>query len=235
MKKHLLFIATATLAMSMLTVSCLDTTEGSMYYQACLTKIDVEGESYTFVTDDSIRIIPLNMESTIEALSVNSRLIGEFNIPSGVVSDPMEVEFSNLYKIPSDTILLTNQADTLASNTIAINSIWLSGGLYGAARFLNIHFFLKASNSNISHNMYLADDLTATNPDSEGYYHLTIKHDANEDPEHYLTAATYSFQLLDQHTAEGIKGFKITFDDFSLSEKEQIGTNTLSSPITVYF
>lgn len=235
MKKNLiLLLASATAAMSSL-VSCQEQTN-TLYYQACFTRVDVSGERYTLVTDDSLRVIPTNKESEISNLPVNTRLIGEFTIPSGEITDPMEVEFVNLAQMLTDTVTVSGKTDTLGNDRIALLGTWQSGGIYGAARFLNINFVITYGQSNILHSVCLAEDTSiGDNPDSEGYYHLVMKHEANNDPESYFTSSTYSFMLDEKYTAEGIKGLKISFNDFSEDEKITLGTETLSSPAVIEF
>lgn len=208
----------------------------TVYYRAGLTKVDVSGERFSLVSDDSIRIIPTNRQAEIDRLPANTRLIGEFTIPSGEITDPMEVEFVNLVQMLSDTIKVSGDVDTLGIDKLAMLSMWQSGGIHGAARFLNISFVIFHGQSNISHSICLADDTSLKeNPDAEGYYHLTLRHKANKDPELYFADATYSFLLDGKYTAEGIKGLKISFQDFTSEEKIPLNTKTIESPAVIKF
>lgn len=209
----------------------------TIYYMAGLTKVDVsEGQPYPLISDDSVRIIPLNRESEIYKLPANTRLVGEFSIPSGKITDPVEVEFVNLTQMLSDTVMLSQQPDTLGNDKIALLSTWQSGGIYGAARFLNISFVIMYGQTGITHSVSLVENTgIMNNPDAEGYYHLALKHDAKKDPQQAFIDATYSFMLDEKYTAEGIKGLKITFEDFTSEEKIPLNIPTIESPAVINF
>ena len=191
--------------------------EQTVYYNSYLTAVETEGQPYKcyFVSDDSLTVIPLNYYSNIENLETDDRLIATFSIPSGEITDPVEVEFSSIIQMVSQNILQTDAADTVANHPADPLSMWQSGGVKGASRFLTINFIYQATTSGIQHSIYLVDDLNAENPDKDGYYHLKFRHDANNDQLIYTASSVATFPLPEKYTAPGIKGLKVDFNTIS--------------------
>src|SRR5574344_1104014 len=70
------------------------------------------------------------------------------------------------------------------------------------------------------HYIYLVNDLTAGNPvNSEGYYCLEMRHDANDDIKQQTSGAYASFILDPECYADGIKGISIKFTNEFNEEK----------------
>lgn len=193
--------------------------ESTIYFNAYLTAVETEGQPYKcyFVSDDSIKVIPVSQFESISTLNTDDRIFATFTIPSGEITDPVEVDFTSLVKLPSASIVETLSPDTLANDYANPISMWQSGGVYGASRFLTISFSLQTSNSGVSHDICLVDDMTATdNPDKDGYYHLRFSHDTNNDIAIYAITSVSTFQLKEKYTAPDIKGITVHFKPYSL-------------------
>ncbi len=202
-------------------------TEQTEYFNAYLTAVETEGQPYKcyFISDDSLTVIPLNYYSNIESLKTDDRLIATFTIPSGEVTDPVEVEFTSFVKMVPQDILQTSAPDTVGNDPADPQVMWQSGGIEGTSRFLTINFIYQASTSGIQHKIYLIDDLTAENPDEDGYYHLKFRHDANKDQFQLSASSVATFPLPEKYTAPGIKGIKVDFNTISEEKDSTLTVN----------
>ena len=178
-----------------------------------------------FISDDSLKVIPLNYYSNIESLKTDDRLIATFTIPSGEVTNPVEVEFTSFVKMVPQDILQTSAPDTVGNDPADPQVMWQSGGIEGTSRFLTINFIYQASTSGIQHKIYLIDDLTAENPDEDGYYHLKFRHDANKDQLQLSASSVATFPLPEKYTAPGIKGIKVDFNTISEEKDSTLTVN----------
>ncbi len=202
--------------------------ESDIYYNSYLTAVEAEeGMPYKcfFVSDDSLRVIPLNYFSEIGELETDDRLMATFSIPGGEITDPVEVEFTSIIQMITQNIHQTSSMDTMYNDPIDPVQMWQSGGVYGVSRFLTVSFSYQASQSGISHNICLVDDLNAPNPDSDGYYHLKFRHSANKDQYQYMASSVATFLLPEKYTAPGIKGIKV---DFNVITQEKDSTLTVT-------
>lgn len=191
--------------------------EYTPYYNAYLTAIKAGEETggCNFISDDSITVVPLNMYDAISKLKTDDRVLATFSIPSGEITDPVEVELTSILKLTPMDIIATASPDTLSYDPVDPLSMWHSGGIKGISRFLTISYAIQTSNNNIPHEICLVDDLTVTNPDQEGYYHLRFSHNANNDPSIYATTTVATFLLPDKYTSAQVKGIKVHFKPFS--------------------
>ena len=188
------------------------------YYNSYLTAVEAEeGMPYKcyFVSDDSLVVIPLNYYSDIERLKTDDRLMATFSIPGGEISDPVEAEFTSIVQMITQEIKPTSSMDTLGSDPVDPVQMWQSGGVYGTSRFITVVFSYQASYGGIQHDISLAEDLNAANPDADGYYHLKFRHAANNDPYQYVTSSVATSKLPEKYTAPGIKGIKVDFKVFT--------------------
>lgn len=202
-------------------------TEQTEYFNAYLTAVETEGQPYKcfFISDDSLTVIPLNYYSNIENLNTDDRLIATFTIPSGEITDPVEVEFVSFVQMIPQDILQTSSIDTVGNDPADPLTMWQSGGIEGTSRFLTINFIYQAAASGIQHKIYLVDDLSTENPDKDGYYHLKFRHDAKKDQPQLTASSVATFPLPEKYTAPGIKGLKV---DFNTISEEQDSTLTLT-------
>ena len=210
--KSLIIRACLPLAAAAALVSC-NTGEQTLYYNSYMTAVETEGQPYRciFVTDDSTTVIPLNFFPNIEDLKTDDRIIATFSIPSGRITDPVEVEFTSMAQLLPQSVIMTSSPDTIANDPADPMTMWHSGGVKGASRYLTVTFNVQASSSGIAHGICLVDDLSAENPDADGYYHLKFRHSANNDPIMYTSANVATFPLADKYSAPGIKGIKVDF------------------------
>lgn len=216
--KHLVKAGLIMTAAVSIMASC-EKREGTFYYNAYMTAVETEGQPYKcyFVSDDSVKVIPVSQFESIGTLNTDDRIFGTFTIPSGEITNPVEVEFTSLVKLPPMKIVETMSPDTLADDYANPVSMWHSGGIYGASRFLTVSYTVQASNSGASHDFCLVDDMTATdNPDKDGYYHLRFSHDSNQDLSLYAITSVSTFPLKDKYTAPEIKGIKVHFNPYSV-------------------
>lgn len=195
--------------------------EHPTYYNAYMTALNNGGESSSFctlITDDSITVYPLNQYTFFSQLKTNDRVYATFTIPSGEITDPMEVEFNSVTMLTPLDIVATSSSDTLnADDPANPETIWQSGGIKGVSRFLNIVYTVNVSQYSPFHGIYLVDDLNQeSNPDPSGYYHLQFMHNANNDPGTLRSTSVATFPLTEKYTAPGIKGIKVRFSPIDL-------------------
>lgn len=191
--------------------------EYTPYYNAYLTAIETGEEtgSCNFISDDSITVVPLNMYDAISKLKTDDRVLATFSIPSGEITDPVNAEFTSIVQLPTMDIIATASPDTLSYDDVDPIAMWHSGGIKGISRFLTISYRVKTGINEIPHEICLVDDLTADNPDQEGYYHLRFSHNANNDPAIYATTTVATFLLPDKYTSAQVTGIKVNFEPFS--------------------
>lgn len=167
------------------------------------------------VSDDSIMIYPANALYAINSLKHNQRIFATFTIPSGEITDPVQVEFSTVSYLDEEDIMETTAPDSLGNDPMPVISAWHSGGIHGAGRFVTLTFEYRGGGMAF-HSMALADNTDLeNNPDEDGYYHLFLRHNSNNDPELYYYSGVTTYPLTDKYTAAGIKGLKINFKTFS--------------------
>lgn len=201
-------------ALTIIALSSCEQPEPTIYYNTYMTAVQSES-GCIFVSDDSLTIVPTNSISNLGSLKTDDRLFATFSVPSGEITDPVMAEFTSLVLLDPLEIIATSSPDTLsikADDPADLQSVWQSGGVKGASRFLTISYSVKASEFGLPHYTYIVDDLTRTdNPDAEGYYHLRFLHDTNNDPFVIYTSSIATFPLTEKYTGPDIKGIKIDY------------------------
>lgn len=223
--------AIAVTAVMLSTASCLKQSE--THYSTYMTAVvDGSGDSKSLsylVTDDSIKVFPgTNLISGLSSLNNNQRIFGTFTIPSGEITDPVQVEFVSYEQLVQNDIMESSQPDTLGNDPMTILSAWHSGGVYNAGRFITLAYRYNGSGY-LNHTMELVDDTSlAGNPDADGYYHLSVRHNAANDPSPYVFEGITTYPLGEKYTAAGIKGLKIKFNNLEkpVTERDSIATIT---------
>ena len=164
-KRNLMATAFAVTAILLATGSCKVKSE--RYYSTYMTAVattnsDNQSIISHLVSDDSIKILPgSNLANVVGSLKGDQRILAIFTIPSGKITDPVQVEFSSIQTIPRDSILQTSEPDTLANDPMTVMAAWHSGGIYGAGRFITLTYLYKGTTYG-NHFMYLTDDTSAT-------------------------------------------------------------------------
>ena len=82
------------------------------------------------VSDDSIMIYPANALYAINSLKHNQRIFATFTIPSGEITDPVQVEFSTVSYLDEEDIMETTAPDSLGNDPMPVISAWHSGGIH---------------------------------------------------------------------------------------------------------
>ena len=162
------------------------------------------------VTDDSTLVYPTEWPSGLSGMKHNQRLFATFSVPSGELGDRIEASFQSYGYVSEDSITVTSSPDTLGSDPVNLIEAWHSGGIYGAGRFVTLSFTISGVGY-YRHSIALVDNTGSANPDAEGYWNLELRHNANNDPQAYLSQSVFSFPLSEKYTASGIKGLKISF------------------------
>ena len=122
---------------------------------------------------------------------------------------------------PEDSITVTSSPDTLGSDPVNLIEAWHSGGIYGAGRFVTISFTISGAGY-YRHSIALVDNTGTANPDAEGYWNLELRHNANNDPQAYLSQSVFSFPLSEKYTASGIKGLRITYQPLNSTSVQTV-------------
>ena len=188
-------------------------TDNSPTYFSYMTAVKEQpsgqGISY-LVTDDSTLVYPTEWPSGLSGMKHNQRLFATFSVPSGELGDRIEASFQSYGYVSEDSITVTSSPDTLGSDPVNLIEAWHSGGIYGAGRFVTLSFTISGVGY-YRHSIALVDNTGSANPDAEGYWNLELRHNANNDPQAYLSQSVFSFPLSEKYTASGIKGLKISF------------------------
>lgn len=211
MKNKLTYTISAAMAAIAAVSSCK--IDNSPTYFSYMTAVkeqpSSQGISY-LVTDDSTLVYPTEWPSGLSGMKHNQRLFATFSVPSGELGDRIEASFQSYGYVSEDSITVTSSPDTLGSDPVNLIEAWHSGGIYGAGRFVTISFTISGAGY-YRHSIALVDNTGSANPDAEGYWNLELRHNANNDPQAYLSQSVFSFPLSEKHTASGVKGLKISF------------------------
>lgn len=223
MKKTMLFSFTVALLASAFMFSSCENSQETLYYSH-MTAVVSETDEYPcyFITDDSIRINPLNYKELdlTKKIKMNDRLFGTFTVPDGNINvSPVNAEISSLAPILTKDILYTNKPDTVGRDGIRYMGCWLCGGIDGTDRFITMDFGMDASNMGIPHIVNLVSLDSDKAVDDEGYYNLHFYHDANHDPMDQTIKAFASFRLDDELLNKAKSGLRITYTDVYLEEQ----------------
>lgn len=211
MKNKLTYTISAAMAAIAAVTSCK--IDNSPTYFSYMTAVkeqpSSQGISY-LVTDDSTLVYPTEWPSGLSGMKHNQRLFATFSVPSGELGDRIEASFQSYGYVSEDSITVTSSPDTLGSDPVNLIEAWHSGGIYGAGRFVTISFTISGAGY-YRHSIALVDNTGSANPDAEGYWNLELRHNANNDPQAYLSQSVFSFPLSEKYTASGVKGLKISF------------------------
>ncbi len=221
MKKILLHTA-AVLISAILFTSCRIDSPQLFYSYMTAVKEQPSDKSISYlVTDDSTIVYPTEWFDALSRMKHNQRLLATFTVPSGELGDRIEASFQSYGYVSEDSIKVTSQPDTLGKDPVSITEAWHSGGIYGAGRFVTVSFVISGAGLH-SHSVILVDNSGSVNPDVEGYWNLTLRHNANGDPQGYQSQAVYSFPLPEQYTASGIKGLRITYQPLNSTSAQTV-------------
>lgn len=211
MKNKLTYTISAAMAAIAAVTSCK--IDNSPTYFSYMTAVkeqpSSQGISY-LVTDDSTLVYPTEWPSGLSGMKHNQRLFATFSVPSGELGDRIEASFQSYGYVSEDSITVTSSPDTLGSDPVNLIEAWHSGGIYGAGRFVTLSFTISGAGY-YRHSIALVDNTGSANPDAEGYWNLELRHNANNDPQAYLSQSVFSFPLSEKYTASGVKGLKISF------------------------
>lgn len=211
MKNKLTYTISAAMAAIAAVTSCkIDNTPTYFSYMTAVKEQpSSQGISY-LVTDDSTLVYPTEWPSGLSGMKHNQRLFATFSVPSGELGDRIEASFQSYGYVSEDSITVTSSPDTLGSDPVNLIEAWHSGGIYGAGRFVTLSFTISGAGY-YRHSIALVDNTGSANPDAEGYWNLELRHNANNDPQAYLSQSVFSFPLSEKYTASGVKGLKISF------------------------
>ena len=210
-------------------ISCNDSSETT--YQAYMPAVSSIGTPYScyFISDDSIKVIPTGNYNVIKNFVTNDRALATFVIPAGKITNPVEVEFSAITKLETESITYSAKPDTCGSDGIDIENAWHCGGVDGTNHFLTIAYSYAISASAPKHEFYLVDNSSSlNNPDEDGYYHLELRHDSNDDTPLMKANTVSTFMLPPQYTQSGYKGLIIDYIPLSQTEDNGKATKTIS-------
>lgn len=220
MKKILLHTA-AVLISAILFTSCRIDSPQLFYSYMTAVKEQPSDKSISYlVTDDSTIVYPEWFDA-LSRMKHNQRLLATFTVPSGELGDRIEASFQSYGYVSEDSIKVTSQPDTLGKDPVSITEAWHSGGIYGAGRFVTISFTISGAGY-YRHSIALVDNTGTANPDAEGYWNLELRHNANNDPQAYLSQSVFSFPLSEKYTASGIKGLRITYQPLNSTSAQTV-------------
>ena len=211
MKNKLTYTISAAMAAIAAVTSCkIDNTPTYFSYMTAVKEQPSNQDVSYLVTDDSTLVYPTEWPSGLSGMKHNQRLFATFSVPSGELGDRIEASFQSYGYVSEDSITVTSSPDTLGSDPVNLIEAWHSGGIYGAGRFVTLSFTISGVGY-YRHSIALVDNTGSANPDAEGYWNLELRHNANNDPQAYLSQSVFSFPLSGKYTASGIKGLKISF------------------------
>ena len=211
MKSNLMYTISAAMAAIAAVSSCkIDNSPTYFSYMTAVKEQPSNQDVSYLVTDDSTLVYPTEWPSGLSGMKHNQRLFATFSVPSGELGDRIEASFQSYGYVSEDSITVTSSPDTLGSDPVNLIEAWHSGGIYGAGRFVTLSFTISGVGY-YRHSIALVDNTGSANPDAEGYWNLELRHNANNDPQAYLSQSVFSFPLSEKYTASGIKGLKISF------------------------
>lgn len=222
MKNKLTYTISAAMAAIAAVSSCK--IDNSPTYFSYMTAVkeqpSSQGISY-LVADDSTIIFPTEWPDGLYGMEHNQRLFATFSVPSGELGDRIEASFQSYGYVSEDSITVTSSPDTLGNDPVNLIEAWHSGGIYGAGRFVTLSFTISGAGY-YRHSIALVDNTGSANPDAEGYWNLELRHNANNDPQAYLSQSVFSFPLSEKYTASGIKGLRITYQPLNSTSVQTV-------------
>ena len=221
MKKLVKTFILMPLAASLL-LSCNKT--GEVTYQGYMTAVSSIGTPYScyFISDDSIKVIPTGNVNVVRNYVTNDRILATFVIPTGKITNPVEVEFTSISKLETQNLTVSSSTDTLGKDGIDIRNAWHCGGIEGINRFVTIAYEYAVSGNGKPHKFYLVDNSSnINNPDADGYYHLEFRHDGNDDTPLMKANSIATFVLAPKYTQPELKGLIIDYTPLTATENDK--------------
>lgn len=235
MKKSTIFAAITLIVIAFSISSCEESKFPYNEFVTVLTKdgpgaSDAQGYPYYFVTDDSLKLYPVNHteypkfkpEDNSRGLAYFYKVVSEEKT-ANAETDSYNIELFDFGNMLVKDVLLTEKADTTGKDKITPLGIWFSGGKYGAKRMVNFRIQVLSNNLPVPHVVNLVKDIAKEGPavDSEGYYTLDCRHNAGKNANGmYRIDDFIAFPLEEAMLEEGIVGLKITFDTLDEGVKE---------------
>jgi len=184
---------------------------------------------YSFFSDDSLLFTVNNMSefSGFDFERDEQRAIIYFNLSdtqSSSDENQINIDLTQIQPILTKDIIKTDK-DTMATDPLTINQIWISNGGANVKTYINISFSISVTYG-AEHSIDLYDDLTADQAsenlpiDENGYYHLILSHNANDDSGFSYTYLT-SFALNNEILADNVKGIKLQIDSTGSDADDQ--------------
>jgi len=219
-----------TLSAIFFTSSCDKDNNSKINYSSYVTiSKNFSPDKFSFFSDDSI-LFSVNNMSEFSELDFNrdeQRAIIYFYL-SDTQSTPddnnINIDLTQIQPILTKDIIKTDK-DTMATDPLAINQIWISNGGTNLKTYMNVSFSISVTYG-ANHSIDLYDDLTANAAsenlpvDENGYYHLILSHDANEDSGFSYTYLA-SFALNNEILADNVKGIKLRIDSTESDADDQ--------------
>ena len=182
------------------------------------------GEEYPFyfITDDSLLYCPMNHTSIDDDFEPvdGQRLILYYKFHGTSTQEesdeeqtlnPGEIKYIDIIQmqmVDTKNFVFTYEPDTLGTDRVEPQYLWLAGGGLGTKRYLNLQLYIQAFTPD-KHTFAMAYDLNRETPLEDGYYCLEFQHDANEDPMYSNYTTLISYPLEGPCIEEGVKGLKI--------------------------
>ncbi|MFI3297355.1 MAG: NigD-like C-terminal domain-containing protein [bacterium] len=194
MKFKVLFFAVVVLTIF---ASC-DSTEGFLagdgyefedytVYGAATTLVKEESGEIVYMTDDSLKLVPMYTISAADSL-LNQRYYVEFQIYQTISSSTYEVNVVSVQYMFIENVSSIDDSSELDSYADdCITPIWV----WGACNYVNLLCYIDASNE-IQHNFYLVEDKSSSTNDTINFY---IRHDNNDDANGSTSKAAISFDI----------------------------------------
>jgi hypothetical protein len=184
---------------------------------------------YYIISDDSLLLCPVNHASIADFNPIDGQRVIVYYKPYGSdTTETNEIQYRKditvvqVNLVPTQDMVYSSQKDTLGTDRVEPQFIWLGGGGLGSKRHLNIQYTIYASNTD-KHKFNLVRDQNLESPmDSEGYYVVEFCHDAKEDPEYANYTNVISFPLEGECIEAGVKGLKIKVKTITQGNKEYI-------------
>ncbi len=181
---------------------------------------------YYIISDDSLLLCPVNHASIAKFDPIDGqRVIVYYQTDTTQTNESQywkDVTIEQVNLVPTQDMVYSSQKDTLGTDRVEPQFIWLGGGGLGSKRHLNIQYTIYASNTD-KHKFNLVRDLQLESPiDSEGYYVVEFCHNAKNDLEYANYTNVISFPLEGECIGDGIKGLKIKIKTITQGNKEYI-------------
>ncbi|MFA7116679.1 MAG: NigD-like C-terminal domain-containing protein [Bacteroidales bacterium] len=217
MKKKLLLLFIGLLSLTLIT-SCDfgdDEEQESIGYA---TALKVEGNDIpTLIGDNGLTYIISNNSILKEYnLVTNDRLLLAFHlIKSDSITMTENIELTDLSKILTKNIVLTNEPNTLGTGKINIASAWISNNSPLLKTFLTIKFQFKYDYLYPTHKILLYRDTTNIDLpefDNEDYLNLSLADSTNINNSGYLTYGIISVPIKEEWLIK-MKGVNIYYPE----------------------